>query len=214
MGIIFTYQFVAYAQEISGQSMPAVGDSFEGNGTITTWYADQCTLQRPFPNPYPNAINPSANVLRYHDQGGQYANVRFDIPGNFPLNDHSRFRLKIYIPSNGTTGNQAPRISLKLQNNGSATPWSTQCEIIQPLGLNQWQEVQFDFRRDPWINLNPNSGSPLNRNDFNRVVLQVNGENNNDQVLAYLDDFVYDTLGYTSTSNTLVWSDEFETNGP
>jgi len=214
LGILCAYQFFAYTQGISGQSLPAVGDSFEGNGTINTWYADQCTLQRPFTNPNPNAVNPSANVLRYHDQGGQYANVRFDIPGNFPLNIHSRFRLKIYIPSNGTTGNQTPRISLKLQNNGSATPWSTQCEIIQPLGLNQWQEVQFDFRRDPWINLNPNSGSPLNRNDFNRVVLQINGENNNDQVLAYLDDFVYDTLGYTNTSNTLVWSDEFEANGP
>ncbi|MFM8838191.1 MAG: beta-glucanase, partial [Bacteroidota bacterium] len=121
MGILCAYQFFAYTQGISGQSLPVVGDSFEGNGTITTWYADQCTLQRPFTNPNPNAVNPSANVLRYHDQGGQYANVRFDIPGNFPLNIHSRFRLKIYIPSNGTTGNQTPRISLKLQNNGSAT---------------------------------------------------------------------------------------------
>lgn len=211
--ILFACQFITYTQKISGQILPVVGDSFEGNGTITTWYADQCTLQRPFANPMPGTVNPSANVLRYHDQGGQYANVRFDIPGNFPLNLHSRFRLKVYIPSNGMTGNQTPRIALKLQNNGLAAPWSTQCEIIQPLGLNQWQEVIFDFRRDPWINLSSASVPPLQRNDFNRVVLQINGENNNDHVLAYLDDFVYDTLGYTNASNVLVWSDEFETSG-
>lgn len=204
---------LSIAQSAQGQTLPNISDSFEGQGTINTWYADQCTLQRPFANPFQSAANQSANVLRYHDQGGQYANVRFDIPGNFPLNLHSRFRLKVYIPSNGITGSQVPQISLKLQNNGSSTPWSTQCEIIKPLGLNQWQEVIFDFRRDPWINLSSASVPPLQRNDFNRVVLQINGENNNDQVLAYLDDFVYDTLGYHHTSRVLVWSDEFNSSG-
>jgi hypothetical protein len=34
--VLFACQFIAYAQGISGQQLPAVWDSFEGNGTITT----------------------------------------------------------------------------------------------------------------------------------------------------------------------------------
>ena len=195
------------------QSSTNLVDSFEGPTSLWSWFGDQCQIQYPFNNPYPNPFNPSNRVLRYHDQGGTYANTRLDLPWNFNLLAHSRFKLKVYIPSSGLSGNQAPRISLKLQNNGLSMPWSTQCEIVQPLGINQWQEVVFDFRRDPWINLNTASPSPLQRTDFNRIVIQINGENNNDQVLAYIDDFLYDTTGYYSGGRSLVWSDEFETEG-
>ena len=46
-------------------------------------------------------------------------------------------------------------------------------------------------------------------------LLQVNGDNNNDEVIAYLDDFLFDATGFPDPNfNRLVWSDEFATDGP
>ena len=94
------------------------------------------------------------------------------------------------------------------------SPWITQCEIIKPIILNQWQEVFFNFETDIYSNFDSESGSPINRSDFNRVVIQVNGEDNSDHVVAYIDD-----ITHTNTENTepvydnLVWSDEFDETG-
>ena len=116
------------------------------------------------------------------------------------------------MPSSGITGNQTNQISLKLQNGLLAQPWSTQCEIIKPIVLNQWQVLTFNFATDTFINLNGGSPNPLYRSDFNRVLIQVNGENNTNQVVAYIDDFLYNfTNG--PVFNNLVWSDEFDGSG-
>jgi hypothetical protein len=145
-----------------------------------------------FANPYIEGINTSATVLKYEDTGGQYANVRFDTTDNFDLSTNSTFALKIYVPSVSITGNQPNQISLKLQDGTLGEPWTTQSEIIKPILLDQWQEVQFDFANDSYINLNANSAAPTSRTDFNRIVLQVNSEDNTDPVIAYIDDFNYD----------------------
>jgi beta-glucanase (GH16 family) len=115
------------------------------------------------------------------------------------------------VPSSGITGNQNNQISLKLQNGSINEPWTTQCEIIKPILLNQWQVITFNFATDPFINFDPNTLNPLNRWDFNRVLIQINGENNTSNVLAYIDDFYY--AGAASTFNNLVWSDEFDGDG-
>jgi beta-glucanase (GH16 family) len=186
-------------------------DNFEGNSTINTWFGDSCGMDNAFVNPFQNGINTSAKVLKYTDGGAQYANVRFDAGFNYNLNTSSVFTLKIYVPSSGITGTQTNRIALKLQNGNDASPWVTQSEIIKPIVLNQWQTITFNFASDTFINLDPNSQNPLYRSDFNRVILQVNGENNTSQVTAYIDDFYYS--GAATLFNTLVWSDEFDTNG-
>ena len=196
-------------------SSQVIEDNFEGTGNITTWFGDDCGLELPFSNPFQTGINPSANVLKYQDAGGQYANVRFDATTNFNLSANYTFKLKIYVPSSGITGSEPLQISLKLQNGLLSAPWSTQSEIIKPLVANQWQEVTFNFANDLYINLDPASLPPINRTDFNRVVLQINGENNTSKVLAYIDDFYY--LGVSMPApvvfDQLVWSDEFDTNG-
>lgn len=186
-------------------------DNFDGNSTISSWFGDNCGMDNAFINPFQNGINTSSKVLKYTDAGGQYANVRFDAGFNYNLNTSSVFTLKIYVPSSGITGNQNNQISLKLQNGSDGSPWATQCEIIKPIVLNQWQTITFNFASDPFINLDPTSQNPLNRSDFSRVILQVNGENNTSQVTAYIDDFYYS--GAATIYNTLVWSDEFDTNG-
>lgn len=192
-----------------------ISDDFEGNGNITSWYGDDCALNTGFANPQPHGLNTSATVLRYHDQGGQYANVRFDVSINIDFSTQQTFSLKIYVPNSGITGNAPNQVSLKLQNGSSPTPWSTQSEIIKPILLNQWQTITFDFANDPYVNLDPNSLPPIQRADFNRVVIQINGENNAFQVLAYLDDILFNGTPPTPSPYTqLVWADEFNGSGP
>lgn len=196
-------------------------DDFEGESTISTWYADDTQMNTSFDNPHSDATNNSEKVLRYQDTGGEYSNIGFDSSQPIILEDETPFSLKIYIASESLTGNQPNQISLKLQNRNQQEPWSNQTEIIKPLELDQWQTVIFDFSEDNYINLNPNSPDPLIRDDFNRVVLQVNGENNTNLVVAYIDDFYFEG-GEADTDpgnpddpvyDKLVWSDEFDNDG-
>lgn len=192
-----------------------VSDDFEGNGTINTWYGDDCGLNTNLANPHVQGINTSATVLEYHDQDGQYANVRFDVPTNFDLTTNHTFSFKIFVPTSGITGNSPNQVSLKLQDGTLGSPWATQSEVIKPIVLDQWQTVTFDFLNDTYVNLDPNSLPPTQRTDFNRVVIQVNGENNYNHVLAYIDDVLYyGTLPTPPVYNNLVWADEFNVNGP
>lgn len=196
----------------------SIQDDFEGNGNISSWFGDDCGLNTAFSNPFSTGINTSPTVLEYNDTGGQYGNVRFDIASYFNLSSQATFSLKVYVPSSSLTGNQPNQISLKLQDGNLPAPWSTQSEIIKPLQLDQWQVVTFDFVNDPYINLDPNSPAPVTRTDLNRLVLQVNGENNNDLVVAYFDDFVFNGTtgggGGNPIFNQLVWADEFSVDGP
>ena len=93
-----------------------VEDDFEGNGTITSWLGDDCGVNLNLSNPFSQSTNSSATVLEYNDNGGQYANLRFDVPSNFDLSNNNTFSFKIYVPSSGLTGNQTNQVSLKLQS--------------------------------------------------------------------------------------------------
>ena len=189
-------------------------DGFEGSGTITNWYGDDCAINTSIANPFVQGDNTSATVLEYNDNGGQYANVRFQQATNFDLTTNNTFSLKIYVPSNGITGGQNNQISLKLQNGDLDETWPTQTEIIKSIVLNEWQTVTFDFQNDNFINLDPSSLAPIERSDFNRVVIQINSENNNDFVLAYLDDVQhFNTIYEAPVFDNLVWSDEFDEDG-
>jgi len=106
-----------------------VEDNFEGNGTISSWFGDDCGLDTSFSNIFSTGINTSATVLKYSDTGGTYANVRFDVPTNFNLSEEYTFTLKVYIPSSGVSGSEANQISLKLQNGAIAAPWSSNTKL-------------------------------------------------------------------------------------
>lgn len=196
-----------------------VFDDFEGSGTINTWYADDCSFDNYYPNPNTTGSNTSATVLRYNDTGGTWANVRFDVSDNFLFTSGHTFSVDLFVPSNSLTGNQTNQISLKLQDKSIGQPWSTQSEIIKPIVLDQWQTLTFDWVNDPYQNIDPSSPAPSTRTDFNRVLFQINGENNGDFVIAYLDnvefDGVLDTAGNQPPPvfDQLVWSDEFNGSG-
>jgi len=184
-------------------------DDFEGNGNINTWFGDACGMDNAFPMPIDiaNLDNNSATVLKYDDTGGQYANVRFDAPSNFDLVSNSKFSLKIYVLASSVSGSQPNQISLKLQDGTVAEPWALQTEIIKTIVLDQWQTVTFDFATD----VIAGAADPISRTDFNRVVLQVNSENNNDTVIAYIDDFNYGVVtGTTTFDDGLLTNGDFE----
>ena len=138
-----------------------VEDDFEGNGTITAWVPDDCSLDPVFSNPFKIGINTSDTVLRYADSEGLFANVRFDIGSQFDLSVNNTFTFKIYVPSSGITGSQTNQVSLKLQDGTLVSPWTTQSEIIKPIVLNQWQTVSFDFENDAYINYDGASPPPI-----------------------------------------------------
>ncbi len=210
----FLFPLLLLGAAVQAQTL-FVHDDFEGAGTISTWFGDNCGMNTAQPNPVPDAVNASATVLEYHDTGAQYANVRFEVPANFDLSAGAAFRLKIYVPSSGFSGASPLQVSLKLQDGTQPTPWSTQSEIIRPLVADQWQTVEFDFAAGGWINLDPASAPPTTRTDFNRVVIQVNGENNFDPVLAWIDDVHFDAsdVPVTPVFDQLVWNDEFNGSG-
>ncbi|MDA7836800.1 family 16 glycosylhydrolase [Salibacteraceae bacterium] len=215
--IIYTLLFFAAFVLPFPSSSQTVEDDFEGNGTIPSWYGDDCQIDDGFANPFLDGANGSATVMQYSDQGGAYANVRFDIPSNFDLSNDHTFTLKIYVPASSITGAQTNQVSLKLQDGTLGEPWSTQTEVIKAITLDQWQTITFDFENDPFINLDAGSSDPINRDDLNRVLIQVNGENNSDQVVAYFDDFSYDgTIVLPEPDpvyDMLIWSDEFNSDG-
>ena len=204
---------ISFSSHIFAQNQ-TIEDDFEGNGTITNWFGDNCNINTNQTNLYADSNNNSATVLKYDDVGGTYSNVSFEINNTFNLLSDYVFTLKIYVPSSGLTGSQTNQVSLKLQDGSLNEPWSTQSEILKPIILDQWQTISFDFLNDNYINLDQNSQPPTQRTDFNRVLIQVNGENNNDLVLAYIDDFYYNgTISVDPIYDTLIWSDEFEGEG-
>ena len=195
-----------------------IEDDFEGNGTITSWFGDQCGIDVAFANPFIEGINTSETVLKYTDTNGQYANIRFDTEEYIDLSAKNSFTLKVYVPSSGVTGSQTNQVSLKLQDGTLSSPWVTQTEIIKPILLNQWQEITFNFEAGSYLNLDPSSPAPITRTDFNRVVIQVNGEGNTDLVTAYIDDLIFQEIEGSNDAtdpvfDNLVWSDEFNGSG-
>ena len=208
----FIFITLLFFSTIIYSQLQTLNDNFEGNGTILSWYGSDCEMDNHYLNPYPSGINSSATVLKYSDIGGLYAHIGFNGVGNYNLNSNSTFSLKIYVPSNELIGNQTNQISLKLQNSSLSEPWSTQCEIIKPIVLDQWQTITFNFATDTFVNFSSASANPISRSDFNRVLIQINGENNTSQVISYIDDFQY-TFTNNVVYDNLVWSDEFNENG-
>ena len=204
-----------YFWKEASEYVPLLFDDFEGNTNITTWFGDNIGLTIDAPNVVNESINTSLTVLKYEDTGGQFANAQFVADNKFNLTGgNSVFVLKIYVPSSSITGGQPNQVSLKLQNSDlGGDSWQTQTEVIKPIVLDEWQEVTFDFVNDAWINLNFNGvdPDPIDRTDLDKVVIQVNSENNNDFVTAYIDDFAYGSAPLADTPPFV--SDDFEGNG-
>ena len=104
----------------------------------------------------------------------------FNNQSNYDLSARNIVRVKVYVPTPATAHTAPAQLALKLQDGNLSEPWLTQIEVVQSYQYDTWQELVFDF-----------SGQAAATN-FNRMIVQFNGEDNFESVIAYFDDF---TLG-------------------
>ena len=180
-------------------------DDFEGNGNIT-WKADANVMNTSFDNPAPGGINTSAKVLEYSDEGGQYSNIQFDLSTDtsvkYDLSTKNVFTLKVYVPTPSEAVTQSKILWLKLQDGSKGgNSWQGQVVKEQAYEYDVWQELTFDF------------SSIASDTDRSRLIIQFNGENNNEHVKAYIDDLSYGEGDGTVVEPPADPSDDFEGNG-
>ena len=176
------------AGEVDNGGCPSVSalpaDNFEGTGNIA-WNANNLgTLSGDAnliteTNPSSTGINTSANSAKYEDYGaGQYANVSFDVLSPFDLSTNNVITVKVFVPTPSTAFSAPAQLEIKLQDKTSSEPWNGQVSVIQNYTYDTWQTLTFDF------------SDHASATNFSRVVVQFNGEANNEAVTAYIDDFV------------------------
>ena len=201
------------AGEVDNDGCPEVvalpSDDFEGSGNITWNSATSGSNDAGFgvnfsteANPSSGGINTSANVGKYEDTGAQYANMNFDYGQNFDLSSNHVVRVKVYVPTPATAYTAPAQLAIKLQDGSSSAPWETQAEIVQAYQYDVWQELVFNF------------SAQSAATNFSRIVVQFNSENNNETVVAYIDDFVMNNDASDPAPTTAALpNDDFDGNG-
>ena len=128
-------------------------------------------------------VGGNGNILKYVDAtGGSYANIQIRTCSKFDLTVVNKFTMDVYIDSGSITGTSPNQLEFKLQDvtTNSGAPWDNQSSIIQAVDqLDTWVSVEFDF--------STKTDGTLDRTDFDNIVIQFNGEANNDAVTAYID---------------------------
>ncbi|MDA0325718.1 MAG: choice-of-anchor J domain-containing protein [Bacteroidetes bacterium] len=168
---------------------PAIADDFDGNSVdILEYVGDNAAT---FATVDGTPFGSTSNVLQYVDNGGQYANIQLRTCNKFDMAVTNYFTLDVYLDSSTITGTSPNQVQFKLQNRDLAAPWEAQVVATATVDqLDTWQTLVFDF--------NLIAGA-LDRTDIDNVVIQVNGENNNDQVTAYIDN-ITSTAGAPATN--------------
>jgi PKD repeat protein len=169
-------------------------DNFDGEGNVT-WMTDQIADFNPnYDNPLPKEINTSAKVAKYEKGSGGahfYDNLYIDPGFEIDLNQRSTIRLKVYLPTyndyesvasekeDWSDGILKKQVSVKLHDvtGMGGDSWQTQAEIIQSVETDAWVELEFDF-----------SGFS-DREDFDRIIIQIGGEAHGNSGIFFIDDF-------------------------
>jgi hypothetical protein len=165
----------------TGSSSDA-SDDFEGTGNLF-WLPDGgTTYDDELANPYSGVGNTSATVLKYNDNGDQYANINFNLSKDnsvkFDLTSKHVFTVNVYVPTPTEAVTENKQLSLKLQDASTDAPWEGQTEVIQPYEYDQWQTLTFDF------------SDVSEETKYSRIVVQFNGEDNYELVEGYIDDIL------------------------
>ena len=139
-------------------------------------------------------VGGNGNILKYVDAtGGSYANIQIRTCSKFDLSVVNKFTMDVYIDSGSISGTSPNQLEFKLQDvtTNSGAPWDNQSSIIQAVDqLDTWVSLEFDF--------STKTDGTLDRTDFDNIVLQFNGEANNDAVTAATDALIV-TVNIAST---------------
>jgi hypothetical protein len=136
-------------------------------------------------------------VMEYTDDGSEaYSNLQMRFCSKLDLNSVNTVSLRAMIISGETlTGTQNNQLALKLQDATDDQPWANQNTVVQDITVtDQWVDLEFTF----------NDTASMARTDVDNIVIQFNGENNNDAVVAYIDDIVFSYTEPVTTSTTAV----------
>lgn len=168
-----------------------IDQNFDGVGNANFTGDSQGSIVK-YDNPAPVPINTSAKVGKYvkaDGQGGEYANIQLPLKYRMDLRTRNVFKLKVFIPSyNDYTKVGAEdwqsyktlqkQVSMKLQDSSlGGNAYTTQAEVKQTgLETDKWLELTFDF------------GAFADREDFDKVVIQIGGEAIFTGGIFFLDD--------------------------
>jgi hypothetical protein len=181
--------------EILPYDSEALEDNFDEEGNVN-WATDQITnFNENYDNPAPTVPDTTNKVAKYAKGEGQFENVYVDLGYELNLNERSIIRLKAYLPSYNdyqtvdpnaqpwAPGNLLQQVEVKLHNVNGETglggnSWQTQANIIQPVNqTDTWVDLEFDF-----------SGFS-DREDFDRIIIQIGGEGHSRPGTFFIDDF-------------------------
>ncbi len=166
-------------------------DTFDEDGNVT-WLTDQVAgFNENYDNPAPVGVNTSGKVAKYEKGESQWDNIYIDLGYELNLHERSTIKLNAYMPAYNdyeTVDPDAPdwapnkslamQVAVKLHDTQIGEPWTTQAQVIQEVQeTDTWAELEFDF-----------SGF-VDREDFNRIVIQIGGEGHHIPGIFFIDEF-------------------------
>ncbi|MFL2623706.1 MAG: T9SS type A sorting domain-containing protein [Flavobacteriaceae bacterium] len=132
-------------------------------------------------------------VMQYTDDLSSYSNLQMRFCSKLDLNSVNTVSLRAMIDGTSLTGAQPNQLTLKLQDATEAQPWTNQNPVTQAISVtDQWVNLTFEFNDD----------ASMARVDVDNIVIQFNGEGNNDAVVAYIDDIVFSYTEPVATEYT------------
>ena len=182
---------------VPNETISPVGDDFEGSVNIDanndTTYNNRIRYQPGTPGAeaveltvVTDPTDPSNKVLKYNDTGNYWSQMRVQYKNKLDLKTLNKFTVRAYVPSvlmDGTSSGSTdyPSLSFRLQNRDLSAPYNSDKRIHKELVADQWNTIEFDFKRE--------FGDELtNSIEYDQIVIQFNMEGNSEKVVGYLDD--------------------------
>ena len=132
-------------------------------------------------------------VLQYTDDLSSYSNLQMRFCSKLDLNSVNTISLRAMIEGTSLTGSQNNQLQLKLQDATEATPWTNQQTVTKDITVtDEWVDLTFAF----------SDNASMARDDVDNIVIQFNGEGNNDAVVGYIDDIVFSFTDPNATEYT------------
>ena len=173
---------LAVGQQATGASTDLVTAFSEDMDVVPSggfWYNEgEAPIERKTASNVPGS---DTSAMMYTDDGSQaYSNMQIQFTSKVDMSSMNTFTVDVYVDGTTTTGTAPVNLALKLQDSSEGTPWTNQNVIIQDITADTWTTLTFAFNDD----------ASMSRDDVDRIVVQFNGEGNNDQVVAYMKNMV------------------------
>ena len=187
---------LADGQQATGASTDLVTAFSEDMNVVPSggfWYNEtEAPIERKTASNVPGS---DTSAMQYIDSGEfSYSNMQIQFTSKVDMNSMNTFTMDVYVDGTTTTGDAPVNLALKLQDASEDTPWTNQNVVVQDITVDTWTTLTFEF----------NDSASMSRDDVDRVVVQFNGEGNNDQVTAYMKNVVGSFTEPVATETTAV----------